>query len=123
MPQLPVTPDRLRDKLQTALGSGFIIVRELGGGGMSRVFLADDASLGRRVVVKVLAPELAEGISSERFMRETRLAARLQHPNVVPVLAAGAGPDGLPYYLMPFIDGRTLRERLAAGPLPISEAL
>jgi len=115
--------DLLRDKLQSALGPGFTLVRELGGGGMSRVFLADDASLGRRVVVKVLAPELAEGISSERFMREIRLAARLQHPNVVPVLVAGAGPDGLPYYVMPFIDGRSLRERLALGPLSVSEAL
>ena len=115
--------DLLRDKLQSALGPAFAIVRELGGGGMSRVFLADDASLGRRVVVKVLAPELAEGISSERFMREIRVAARLQHPNVVPVLSAGSGPDGLPYYVMPFIDGHSLRERLSAGPLPISEVL
>src|SRR5215207_6072690 len=123
MPPPPATTDHLRDKLQSALGATFTLGRELGGGGMSRVFLADDASLGRRVVVKVLAPELAEGISSERFMRETRLAARLQHPNVVPVLAAGTGPDGLPYYLMPFIDGRSLRERLATGPLPVSEAL
>src|SRR5215204_5311085 len=123
MSPAPTMTDPLRDKLQSALGPGFTLVRELGGGGMSRVFLADDASLGRRVVVKVLAPELAEGISSERFTREIRLAARLQHPNVVPVLAAGAGPDGLPYYVMPFIDGLSLRERLAAGPLPISEAL
>ena len=115
--------DPLRDKLQSALGSGFSLTRELGGGGMSRVFLADDASLGRRVVVKVLAPELAEGISSERFMREIRVAARLQHPNVVPVLSAGAIPGGLPYYLMPFIDGRSFRERLATGPLSVSEAL
>ena len=113
----------LHDKLQSALGPGFTLVRELGGGGMSRVFLADDASLGRRVVVKVLAPELAEGISAERFMREIRLAARLQHPNVVPVLVAGTGPDGLPYYVMPFIDGRSLRERLAVGPLSVSEGL
>ena len=123
MPPAPATPDRLRDKLQSSLGSAFAIVRELGGGGMSRVFLADDASLGRRVVVKVLAPELAEGISSERFMREIRVAARLQHPNVVPVLTAGSGPDGLPYYLMPFIDGRSLRERLSGGALAVGEAL
>jgi serine/threonine-protein kinase len=115
--------DLLREKLQWALGSGFTLVRELGGGGMSRVFLADDASLDRRVVVKVLPPELAEGLSSERFMREIRLAARLLHPNVVPVIAAGAGSDGLPYYLMPFIDGRSLRDRLAAGPLSVSESL
>ena len=115
--------DLLRDKLQSALGSGFTLRRELGGGGMSRVFLADDASLGRPVVVKVLAPELAEGLSVERFTREIRLAARLQHPNVVPVIAAGTGPDGLPYYLMPFIEGRSLRDRMSAGPLPVSEAV
>ena len=115
--------DALREKLQSALGSTFTLARELGGGGMSRVFLADDASLGRRVVVKVLAPELAEGMSSERFMREIRVAARLQHPNVVPVLSAGAIAGGLPYYVMPFIDGRSLRDRLTAGPLSVSEAL
>jgi serine/threonine-protein kinase len=90
---------------------------------MSRVFLADDAALGRRSVVKVLAPELAEGLSAERFAREVRLAARLQHPNVVPVLAAGTGPDVLPYYTMPFVDGASLRERITAGPLRVAEAV
>jgi serine/threonine-protein kinase len=113
----------LQDRVQRALGSTYTLERELGGGGMSRVFLAEDAALGRRVVVKVLAPELAEGLSAERFAREIRLAARLQHPNVVPVLAAGTGPDGLPYYTMPFIDGASLRERLATGPLPVAEAV
>ncbi|MDF1505029.1 protein kinase [Roseisolibacter sp. H3M3-2] len=115
--------DHLRDRLQSSLGSAYTLERELGGGGMSRVFVAEDAALGRRVVVKVLAPELAEGLSAERFAREIRLAARLQHPNVVPVLAAGAGPDGLPYYAMPFVEGASLRERVAAGPLPVAEAL
>jgi eukaryotic-like serine/threonine-protein kinase len=117
-----VTAD-LRTRLQSSLGTAYTLERELGGGGMSRVFLAEDAALGRRVVVKVLAPELAEGLSAERFTREIRLAARLQHPNVVPVLAAGSEPDGLPYYTMPFIDGASLRERLAAGPLPLPEAV
>jgi serine/threonine-protein kinase len=115
--------DVLRERLQSTLGAAYTLERELGGGGMSRVFVAEDAALGRRIVVKVLAPELAEGLSAERFAREIRLAARLQHPNVVPVHAAGAGPDGLPYYTMPYIDGASLRERLAAGPLPVSEAL
>src|SRR4051794_6506945 len=78
--------DTLRHQLQTALGSAYALDRELGGGGMSRVFLADEARLGRRVVVKVLAPELAERMSAERFAREVRLAARLQHPNIVPLL-------------------------------------
>jgi eukaryotic-like serine/threonine-protein kinase len=119
-------PDLLRDRLQAALGAAYTIERELGGGGMSRVFLAEDAALGRRVVVKVLSPELAEGLSAERFTREVRLAARLQHPNVVPVLAAGAVQvDGaaLPYYTMPYVAGASLRARLAEGPLPVGEVL
>lgn len=116
-------PDNLRHRLQTTLGSAYTLERELGGGGMSRVFLAEDVALGRRVVVKVLAPELAEGLSADRFTREIRLAARLQHPNIVPVLGAGAGSDALPYYTMPFIAGASLRERFAMGPLPIPEAV
>src|SRR5437868_5620532 len=115
--------DLLRDRLQSSLGAAYALERELGGGGMSRVFVAEDVALGRRIVVKVLAPSLAEGLSAERFTREVRFAARLQHPNVVPVHAAGTGPDGLPYYTMPFIDGASLRERLSAGPLPLAEAV
>lgn len=90
---------------------------------MSRVFVAEDVALGRRIVVKVLSPELAEGLSAERFTREIRLAARLQHPNVVPVLSAGTVPEGLPYYVMPFIDGASLRERLGKGALPTADAV
>jgi serine/threonine-protein kinase len=115
--------DLLRDRLQSSLGAAYVLERELGGGGMSRVFVAEDVALGRRIVVKVLAPSLAEGLSAERFTREVRFAARLQHPNVVPVHAAGTGPDGLPYYTMPFIDGASLRERLSAGALPLTEAV
>ena len=108
-------PD-LRGRLQSALGTGYSLDRELGGGGMSRVFLARDVRLGREVVVKVLSPELAEGVSMERFERELRIAARLQHPNIVPLLAAGDS-DGLPYYTMPFVRGESLRARLDAGTL------
>jgi serine/threonine-protein kinase len=115
--------DLLRDRLQSSLGAAYPLERELGGGGMSRVFVAEDVALGRRIVVKVLAPELAEGLSAERFAREIRLAARLQHPNVVPVLSAGTGPDGLPYYTMPFIAGDSLRARLATGPLTVAETV
>ena len=79
----------LRLQLQQTLGSAYTIERELHGGGMSRVFVAEDARLGRRVVVKVLHPELAATVSAARFEREIRLAARLQHPHVVPVLTAG----------------------------------
>jgi tetratricopeptide (TPR) repeat protein len=112
----------LRDHLQATLGTAYTLERELGGGGMSRVFLADEARFGRKVVVKVLSPELFEGISAERFEREIQLAASLQQANIVPVLSAGDA-GGMPYYTMPFVDGESLRARLARGPLPIGEAV
>ena len=112
----------LRDQLQATLGGAYTLERELGGGGMSRVFLADEARLRRKVVVKVLSPELFEGLSAERFEREIQLAASLQQANIVPVLAAGDA-GGVPYYTMPFVDGESLRARLARGPMPIAEAL
>ena len=101
----------LRAHIQDALGEAYTLQRELGGGGMARVFLADETALGRRVVVKVLAPELAEGVSAERFAREVRLAARLQHPNILPVFAAGVAA-GAPFYTMPYVEGESLRARL-----------
>jgi serine/threonine-protein kinase len=101
----------LRQRLQTALGVAYTLDRELGGGGMARVFLAEDSKLGRRVVVKLLRPDLAVGLSARRFEREVRLAARLQHPHVVPLLSAG-DVDGLPYYTMPYVEGESLRDRL-----------
>ncbi|HJU89494.1 MAG TPA: serine/threonine-protein kinase [Gemmatimonadaceae bacterium] len=104
----------LRDKLQASLGSAYRLERELGGGGMSRVFLAHDLGLDRQVVVKVISPELAAGVSIDRFRREILLAAKLQHPHIVPVLAAGEAA-GLPYFTMPFIDGLSLRKRLEGG--------
>ncbi len=73
---------------------------------MSRVFVAREQALGRDVVVKVLAPELAQGVSAERFAREIRLAAALQEPHIVPVLAAGATADGLPWYTTPYATDR-----------------
>jgi len=112
----------LREQLQHSLGDAYTIERELGGGGMSRVFLADEAALGRRVVVKLLPAELMGGVSIGRFRREISLAARLQHPHLVPVLAAGE-IDGQPYYTMPFVEGESLRARLSHGELPISETI
>src|SRR5437870_3574661 len=106
----------LRDQLQTTLSGSYTLERELGGGGMSRVFLADELRLDRKVVVKVLSPELAAGISAERFEREIRLAASLQQANIVPVLSAG-DTRGLPYYTMPLVDGESLRARLSRGAL------
>ena len=114
-------PD-LKEQLQQTLGSSYTLERELGGGGMSRVFVAEETSLGRKVVVKVLPHDLAATVNVERFRREIQLAARLQHPHIVPVLAAGIS-DGLPYYTMPFIEGESLRAKLArSGELPVPEA-
>lgn len=104
-------PIEFRDQLQSALGTTYTVERELGGGGMSRVFLVHEVALGRRVVLKVLPPELSEAMSDERFRREIRLAARLQHSHLVPVLSAG-DVNGLPYFTMPFVDGESLHERL-----------
>ncbi len=107
-----------------ALGAAYVLERELGGGGMSRVFVAEEVALGRRVVVKVIAPELADTVSVERFRREVRLAARLQHPHIVPLFAAGALPDGALYYTMPFVEGETLAAALAReGALPVAGAV
>ncbi len=115
--------DDLRDRLATALGGGYRLGAELGGGGMSRVFAAVDVELGRNVVVKVLPPEMAAGVNAERFRREIQLAAQLQHPHIVPLLAAGRQGD-LVWYTMPLVEGETLRLRLAReGELPIPEAL
>ncbi len=104
----------LRAQLQSTLGDGYTLERELGGGGMSRVFVAHENALGRTVVVKVIAPELAEGVSAERFAREVKLAARLQQANIVPVLSTGSS-GSLPYYTMPFVTGESLRARIAVG--------
>src|SRR5215216_2204093 len=98
-----VTSPDVHERLQAALGAAYAIEGELGGGGMSRVFVADEAALGRKVVVKVLRPDLAEGLSVERFKREVRLAARLQHPHVVPLLAAGELEGGVLFYTMPYV--------------------
>src|SRR5687768_18278119 len=89
---------------------------------MSHVFVAHDSALGRDVVVKVLPPELMADISVARFEREIQISARLQHPNIVPLLAAGE-VDGVPYYTMPLVVGESLRERIARGRIPTQEAL
>ncbi|MFL5496261.1 MAG: protein kinase domain-containing protein [Gemmatimonadales bacterium] len=97
-------------------------MKELGGGGMSRVFLAQETRLGRQVVIKVLPPEMGAAVNVERFEREIQLAARLQHPHIVPLLTAAASGDIL-YYIMPYIAGESLRAKLAReGELPVAEA-
>ena len=110
----------LRDQVQSSLGTAYSIERELGGGGMSRTYVAMEQALSRRVVVKVLSPELAAGVSVDRFRREIMLAAKLQHPHIVPVLSSGDA-DGLPWFTMPYVEGESLRARLSRGPLGIGE--
>ena len=108
--------------LQSHFADKYVLERELGGGGMSRVFVARDERLDRRVVIKLLPPQVTATISAERFKREIMLAAALQHPNIVPVLAAGE-LGTLPYFVMPFIDGESLRARMMRGPLSVRETV
>jgi len=112
----------LKTQLQASLGDAFAIERELGGGGMSRVFVAREVRLSRKVVIKVLNPALVEGLNAQRFEREILLAASLQQANIVPVLAAG-DVDGLPYFTMPFVEGESLRTRMDGNGLPIHDVL
>jgi serine/threonine protein kinase len=113
----------LKDRLQATLGSAYDVERELTPGGMSRLFLATERALDRRVVVKLLPPEMATEASAQRFQREMLVTARLQHAHILPVLTAGAR-DGLLYYVTPYVAGDSLKHRLAAeGALPIGEAV
>ncbi|HZJ00987.1 MAG TPA: serine/threonine-protein kinase, partial [Gemmatimonadaceae bacterium] len=115
-------PDLL-ETLASTLSGTYRVERELGGAGMSRVFLATEIHLDRPVVIKVLPENIAEGISADRFRREIQVAAKLQHAHIVPVLASGE-IAGRPYFTMPFIEGESLRERLdRAGELPLADAV
>src|SRR3569832_1497601 len=93
-------------QLRDSLSHLYDIERELGGGGMSRVFVATDKSLGRKIVIKVLSPELTADVNRGRFRREIQVAAQLQHPHIVPLLSAGE-QDGLLYFSLPFIKGES----------------
>ena len=121
----PLTPphDALAAQLTAALADTYEIVRELGGGGMSRVFEAVEVALDRRVVVKVVSSEMGAGVNAERFRREIQVAATLRHPHMVPLLSAGEAA-GILYYTMPFIYGESLQQRIArSGALPIPEVI
>ncbi len=102
----------LLSRVQAAVGNGYRVERELGGGGMSRVFVATETALGRSVVIKLLAPELTSELLTERFRREFQVTAVLgQHPHILPVLSTGTN-DGLLYFITPYIEGESLRHRL-----------
>jgi serine/threonine-protein kinase len=113
----------LQSRLRRALEPTYHLQRELGGGGMSYVFVAEEIAVKRRVVIKMLRPELLEAISMKRFQREIELAANLQHPHIVPLLSAGIA-DGLLYYTMPLVAGESLRDRLKReNELPVSDTV
>jgi len=98
-------------RLQAALAGHYIIQRELGRGGMATVYLAHDLKHDRAAAIKVVDPEVSSAIGVERFLREIRLAAQLQHPHILPLYDSGQA-SGFLYYVMPFVAGESLRERL-----------
>jgi len=113
----------LVERLAAALGSRYRIERELGSGGMGVVLLARDLKHDRDVAIKVLRPDIAYSVSGDRFAREIRIAARLQHPNILALIDSGEA-DGLTYYVMPFVPGESLRQRLEREQqLPLDDAL
>ena len=99
------------ERLTTAMSHSYRIERELGVGGMATVYLAEDLKHKRRVALKVLKPELAAVLGAERFVQEITTTAALQHPHILPLFDSGEA-DGFLYYVMPFIDGETLRAKL-----------
>ncbi len=114
--------DDFSARLQAALGGAYVLERELVAGGQSRLFLASDAFLPRHVVIKLLPPELAGEVALKRFKREIAVMVKLQHPHIVPIIGMGAANDLL-WYVMPFIDGESLEDRLKRGPLPLRDAM
>ncbi|MEO7368414.1 MAG: protein kinase [Gemmatimonadaceae bacterium] len=111
------------DRLSHTLSSAYNIERELGGGGMSRVFVATDRILGRKIVIKVLSPELTAEVNRGRFRREMQVAAQLQHPHIVTLLSAGE-QDDLLYFTMPFIKGESLKTKIEKdGPMSVPDVL
>ncbi len=114
--------DRL-SRLRSALAGRYAVERELGSGGMATVYLADDLKHRRKVAVKVLRQELAASLGADRFLLEATIAAQLQHPHILPLYDSGEA-DGFLYYVMPYVEGETLRDKLAReGPPPIPETI
>src|SRR6188474_631296 len=99
------------DRLSIALAGRYEIVREIGEGGMATVYLARDVKHGRQVAIKVLRPELAARLGSQRFLQEIKVTAGLQHPNILPLYDSG-GTDDILYYVMPYVQGESLRAKM-----------
>ncbi|MBW8839985.1 MAG: serine/threonine protein kinase, partial [Gemmatimonadetes bacterium] len=112
-----------QNRLQLALSDRYRIEREIGAGGMATVYLAQDIRHARRVALKVLRPELAAVIGAERFLAEIQLTANLQHPHILPLFDSGEA-DGSLFYVMPYVEGETLRDRLTREKqLPVPDAI
>jgi serine/threonine protein kinase len=110
-------------RLRAALADRYTIERELGSGGMATVYLAEDVKHHRKVAVKVLRPELAAALGSERFLREIEITANLNHPHILPLLDSGEA-DGFLFYVMPYVEGESVRDRLnREKQLPFDDAL
>src|SRR5207249_8639719 len=103
--------ERVLEDLSAALGERYTIDRVLGRGGMATVYVAEDLRHSRQVAIKVLRPDVAAAIGAERFLREITIAARLTHPHVLPLIDSGQAAGSL-YYVMPYVRGETLRQRL-----------
>jgi serine/threonine-protein kinase len=115
--------DASATRLQAALADRYTVEREIGVGGMARVYLAEDLKHHRKVALKVLNPDLAAAIGADRFLREIEIAAGLTHPHILPVYDSGDA-DGLLYFVMPYVEGESLRQRLDRDQqLPIDEAV
>ena len=111
------------EQLRSSLASQYEVEREIGSGGMARIFLARDLKHRRPVAIKVLRPELASAVASDRFLREIQIAANLSHPHILPLHDSGT-TDGVTYYVMPYVEGESVRARLAReGQLPLRDAL
>jgi serine/threonine protein kinase len=116
MPDIPLA-------LAAALSARYRIERELGAGGMARVYLARDLKHDRDVALKVLSDDVAAGVSVDRFLAEIRTTARLKHPHILPLFDSGSA-DGALFYVMPFVEGESLDARIRrSGPLPIVDAV
>ena len=113
----------LADRLRAALAGRYEAQRELGSGGMATVYLAHDLKHDRNVAIKVLRPELSAVIGAERFLREIKTIANLQHPHILGLIDSGE-VNGTAYYVMPFVDGESLRDRVRREQqLPIADAV